>query len=213
MVRLTSFLAALALALVPSGALAAEEWFTLDGERVSQAVAEEAGNAGAGCAAGAAPTGEIACFSTQELKNERIEGDLTAGELPPGFASLPSANASAADDAEIGTDAAEYQQMLSSLANARVSGCGYPDAHVFTGAGNTGNWGWFYYTGWDTWVNHTSTYNNTISSYWDGEIYTARWHDYSNGSGPYYGYSYPCRDVYNLANGSWDNRFTSYARW
>ncbi|WP_445150489.1 hypothetical protein [Baekduia sp. Peel2402] len=201
----------LAAAVVPGTAMA--ETYTLDGQPAERAaaIAASAGDGKGGCAANASPDGVIACFSTPRLAQAAVADALKAATLPPGFAVMPDEKSKA--------------QLLQSLAPAATAqSAGRPKAHkadncnatptfVWTDANRNGIQGWFYATGYGNWVNHSSDFNNSISSYWNGVNGTARWHDLANGGGDYYGLSYQCREVWDLSNGGWNDRFTSYAAW
>lgn len=190
----------------PSAAADEGSAFTLDGQSVSRAVAEQAN---AGCAALPAADGTVACFSTERRHNLATLRALQEGALPPGYEAMP-------DKATTGrllltlraqTGAGSASKKKSATARAADS-CAANDTHVYTGTSKGGSQTWYGLI--LTWPNFSSTFNNTVSSYWASNFWIPTWHDGGSGTGDYYDLAYTCREVQDLSNGSWDNRFTSY---
>jgi len=91
---------------------------------------------------------------------------------------------------------------------AANSDCGVEDTHVYTGANMSGSQTWYgLILGWP---NFNATFNNTVSSYWSSRFWVPTWHDGVSGSGAYYDLAHTCHQAFDLANGAWNNRFSSY---
>jgi hypothetical protein len=91
---------------------------------------------------------------------------------------------------------------------------------VYRNAGfNDSNPGATGYTGVGRWLNYVDAYDNKTSSFWNEGGYVARWHDYANGQGAYYGNGFECRYVQDLTpanmgdGGTANDRFSSVAMW
>lgn len=200
---------ALALAMpatmVCTSTAAAADWYTLDGKKV----ASEPDNARGGCAAGAAADGEIACFSTEAKRERATLKALEGNTIPPGWGVRPAPDYTerAIQTAKAAVAAADGTKARRAAAS-RQNGCQRTATHVFTGIDGAGSYGYFGMQ--TTWTNHTATFNNTITSYRASSLYIPYWHDGPNGSGDYYNNANICRQVENLANGAWNDRFTSY---
>lgn len=211
-------------AAAPGGG--ADEFYTLDGERVERAVAVSAAG---GCAAGASASGEIVCFSS-EAEHRRVQLDaLKADKVPPGFAALPPAATReriiAAMERRPAARASSRPRKrrgpIARAADAYICNewaqAGW--TRVWVNAGPSGNVGWFGYTGIGVWRNHTSDFYNEVTAYHAQNYATSRWHDGPNGTSHYYGYGYACRMIESLTNsphpagGTWNDKFSSYAAW
>jgi hypothetical protein len=183
---------------------AAASTYTLDGQPVSR----DAGIAGpGGCAAVVAPGDSIACFSSDRARDGALAASLRAGALPAGFAALPTPEQRQALLARVASTASKRPK-----AHAADNPCtGGPYTHVYTDANDGGIHGYFSGTG-GTWQNHTSDFNNEISSYnaSTDPSYVPYWHDLVNGGGAYYDLAYCGRTVQDLSNGAWNDRFSSF---
>jgi len=190
-------------------AAAVADTYTLDGNAVSQQAAL-ADSSGGGCAASAAPNGEIACFSTDGKREAAVASALRANRVPPGFGGLPTAR--------------DRQLLLGQAAaskrhpRAHSAGCG--DAtHVHNDYYQSGTYGYFYTT-YQVWTDFSGTFNNQVSSDTTSTNYHAYYHDGVGGSGHYYDQAANyCHVDNSLAydafpdGGTWDNKFSSYMSW
>jgi len=200
---LKPMLAACACALV-AAVPAAASTYTLDGQPASR----DASVAGAGgCAAVASPDDVIACFSSDRARDGALGVSLRAGALPAGFTSMPTPDQTTALLARVATSASKRPKAHT----ADLPCTGGPYTHVYTDASDGGIHGYFSGTG-GAWQNHTSDFNNSISSYnaSTDASYVPYWHDLVNGGGGYYDLAYCGRQVQDLSNGAWNDRFSSF---
>ena len=196
----TTVLALVVLSALPAAA-SAGEFFTVDGKPAHEATAQ---SAAAGCAALAAPSGEVACFSSETRHRAATIEAVKANRLPPGWDSMPSAGQREQFLRGQGASAAGGRGPRARAADS----CGVDDTHVYTGANMSGSQTWYgLILGWP---NFSSTFNNTVSSYWASRFWVPTWHDGVSGSGAYYDLAHKCREAFDLANGDWNNRFSSY---
>jgi hypothetical protein len=201
--------------------------YTLDG-----APSSASGVAGAAvCAAILDASGTENCFSSMKSENQATLSALQAGKVPAGWAALPPA-ADVARAVSALRIASTGDASLTPPAAASIARRHGPRAHKADGAqcsgqativyennsfgGAAGSTG---YTGTGAYAAYSATYNNIASSFWATAGYTSRWHDYSNGTGAYYGNGYSCRYVENLGNANMDDggtandRFSSVGTW
>lgn len=201
--RLKPAIVVCASALV-CAAPAAASTYTLDGN----AAARETAVAGTGgCAAVASPNDVIACFSNDRARDAALATSLKAGSLPAGFTSQPTPAEAQSLLAGVATTASKAPK-----AHAADNPCtGGPYTHVYTNLNSGGIHGYFAGTG-GAWQNHTSDFNNAISSYSAATdpSYVPYWHDLVNGGGAYYDLAYCGRVVSDLSNGAWNDRFSSF---
>lgn len=200
----------LAAAVVAVGASApaahAESWYSLDGQKSTER--EATSSPAGGCAAVAAPSGEIACFTSEQARARTEAASLRSERIPPGYVALPPADKRAAAIQAAELTAGAPRASRRATAKAAQDGCNRNYTHVHTGYSYGGSYGYFGYTA--SWQNHTATFNDSISSYKASSLYIPYWHDLPNGSGAYYNLANICRLVPDLSAGSWDNRFTSF---
>lgn len=214
--------ACLVLLVAPATAVAGEEHFTLDGAPSTNQVASTAAG---GCAASASPSGEIACFSTEKALITAAARAARDGQIPPGWAVLPTSEQAAvlAQGSGVASAASRKRKRATRRVRARASAadqCALPTyTRVWTNANQGGTLGYIGYSGYVNWQDHSSTFNNEISSYNNmSSYYVSRWHDLAGGQGSYYNYSYLCRYAANLQNSplgsnTWNDRFSSWASW
>jgi len=217
------------------------ERYTLDGQSSTKEVASAAGHA---CAISPDESGVVACFSSVAKSAEAAVAALREGGLPSGWYALPPGLKRAelirdyqqlADEgARPGPSAqASRQRGVSRRASGKRAkarrpvaraadgtNCGRSRTAIWTAAGFNGTYGTQGYGGVDYWRNYSSTFDGHVTSFWnEADWWTARWHDYPNGAGAYYGGGSPCRYVQNLDNasmtdgGTANDRFTSWATW
>jgi hypothetical protein len=202
--RSTKALLAACVCSLVGAAPAVASTYTLDGKPTTREVGVAAGG---GCAAIASPDDVIACFSSDGARDAALSASLKAGELPAGFAAKPTA-----DQAQALLARASASASRGPKAHAADNPCtGGPYTHVYTNPNSTGTHGYFSGTG-GSWQNHSGDFNNLISSYAAATdpSYVPYWHDLVNGGGAYYDLAYCGRVVADLANGSWDDRFSSF---
>jgi hypothetical protein len=205
-----------------------QERYTLDGAATTRALAESAGQT---CAVSADASGTVACFSSRPLAARADASALRRGALPAGWYALPPNVSRAQLIAQY--DAMSAGQNLASppaqVARRRAhrprarkadgSACGPANTLIYNSPGLTGTSGSQGFTGVDGWHNYSATFDGRVTSFWNQAGWTARWHDYPNGQGAYYGRGYACRWVSNLDNANMtdgdtaNDRFTSWADW
>lgn len=185
----------------------ADTWYSLDGQVSTE---QDAASAAGGCAAVVAPSGEIACFTSEQARAKAEVAALRADRVPPGYGTQPPADKRAAAIRAADAVASKGKRTAKRRPVAQIAqdGCTRTYTHVYTGASFGGSYGYFGAS--STWQNHTATFNDSISSYKASSLYIPYWHDLPNGGGAYYNLANICRLVTDLSAGSWDNRFTSW---
>lgn len=195
--------------------------YTLDGQPAAAATALDPANI---CVAAAAADGTQACFSSRSELGQAGSTALDEGKLPPGYTVLPSGvsqeQLAQSFDRLAGDDGETAPAVDAPIVARDGTSCGNPYTWIYTAANFGGTQGSQGATGVNAWLNYSGTYDNQVSSFWnETSVWTARWHDYANGQGAYYGNGTPCRYVENLGNasmtdgGTANDRFSSFGDW
>lgn len=210
----------------------AGEHFTLDGQPASAAAAASA----ATCAASPDANGAVACYSSAaDLGSIGLQA-LKAGNLPPGYDTMPAGTTRSSLESLFGR-LASTGRIVPAVAAASAASvhhsrrhhvkahaadgydCSNGYTYIYTDANFGGTSGHEGATGTNVWNNFSASYDNKVSSFWADPNWQSRWHDYAYGGGAYYGNGDPCRYVVNLGNasmtdgGTANDRFSSFGNW